>query len=208
MTGHAPGRTAVSGRALLVELGTITAGVLIALSLDGVTGWFRDRALVREANANLASEIRDNKAELERVMGELPKSGEQLKRILAVIADLEAKRGTPPTGLTIGYNLAQLGESSRTTAAATGALGLMPYVEVKKYSSVYELQHEFNRLQQRLLELWIPVLDVTHVDFEKLTAAELQGWRKQILSVLSYLQVQASVAKSLDDAYADLLAGR
>ena len=49
----------------LVEVALITIGVLIALSFDSLSAWRSNRALVREARANLLNEIRDNRAELE-----------------------------------------------------------------------------------------------------------------------------------------------
>src|SRR5207302_1432447 len=60
-----------SWKDLLVQLGTITAGVLIALSLEGVRETIRDRALVREARANIKREIADNKREVDQEIAEM-----------------------------------------------------------------------------------------------------------------------------------------
>ena len=65
---HTPEGPIVSGRHLAVQLATITMGVLIALSLEDVTAWFHHRALVREARANIVSEIADNKKDLDDVL--------------------------------------------------------------------------------------------------------------------------------------------
>ena len=48
------------------QLVTITAGVLIALAIDGVVEWKQNRDLVREATATITREITDNRAALER----------------------------------------------------------------------------------------------------------------------------------------------
>jgi len=56
--------------------------------------------------------------------------------------------------LSLSYNLALLNTASRSTAEATGALGYMDYAEVKRFATVYDLQQEFNRLQDRLIEAW------------------------------------------------------
>jgi hypothetical protein len=47
-----------------IQLVTITAGVLIALSLEGVRESIHDRALVREARENIQREIADNQREV------------------------------------------------------------------------------------------------------------------------------------------------
>jgi hypothetical protein len=57
---HAPHRSISSLKEGLVHLTLITLGVLIALSFEGIASWREHRALVREARANLASEIHDN----------------------------------------------------------------------------------------------------------------------------------------------------
>ena len=61
---HAPHRPISSLKEGLVHLTLITLGVMIALSFEGIASWREHRALVREARANLASEIRDNMNEL------------------------------------------------------------------------------------------------------------------------------------------------
>jgi hypothetical protein len=68
---HAPHASAQSWREVFKQLAIITAGVLIALALDGVVSWFDHRKLVREALNNLRSEMADNVRE---VQGFLPAS--------------------------------------------------------------------------------------------------------------------------------------
>jgi len=46
---HAPHGSIHSWKDLLIQLGIITAGILIALSLERVREWRHERALVREA---------------------------------------------------------------------------------------------------------------------------------------------------------------
>ena len=43
---------------------TVVLGILIALALEGVVEWAHHRALVREARANIAIELRHNKETL------------------------------------------------------------------------------------------------------------------------------------------------
>src|SRR5438270_535948 len=54
---HTPERPPLSMKEFGIQLATITIGILIALSLEGVTQWLHHRSLVREARANLASKL-------------------------------------------------------------------------------------------------------------------------------------------------------
>ena len=203
---HAPEGPIVSGRHLAVQLATITMGVLIALSLEGVTAWFHHRALVREARANIVSEIADNKKELDGVLAKVPESEQNLRRAMQFVTDLLTRKRTDIHSLTLGYAIAQLNMASRSTAETTGALGYMDYTEVKRYAAVYEEQQQFLRLQDRLLEIWIPLLNATHEgDPERANERELLEWKERILTCLSYLQTEASIGKSLSGEYAKIL---
>ena len=57
-------------REFVFQLATITAGVLIALSVDGVVEWRRERALVREAQAAIRQEVTANFRDLEEILTE------------------------------------------------------------------------------------------------------------------------------------------
>jgi len=203
---HAPEGPILSGKHLLLQLATITIGILIALSLEGLTGWFHHRALVREARANIESEMADNKKELDGVLGKVPEAAQNLKQALQFVTDLLKRKKSDVHALTLSYVIARLNATSRSTAEATGALGYMDYAEVKRYSGVYESQQQFLRLQDRLLENFVPLLNATQEgDPEQASERELLEWRERILTTLSYLQTEASIGKSLSDEYARVL---
>jgi len=61
---HPPHGPIRSWKDFLLQLVTITAGVLIALSLEGVREWSHYRTLVREARETLAREIAENMKEV------------------------------------------------------------------------------------------------------------------------------------------------
>jgi hypothetical protein len=203
---HTPERPPLSKKEFAIQLATITIGVLIALALEGVTEWFHHRSLVREARANLASELRDNKAELDKVLSAAPDSEKSLRTALQLIDDILAHKKSDIHTLSLSYNLALLNTASRSTAEATGALGYMDYAEVKRFAIVYDLQQQFNRLQDRLIEAWIPMLTPAQAgDPEKLGERALFEWRQQVLTSLSHLQAEVGFGKSLSDAYAKAL---
>ena len=73
---HPPHAAAHSLREFLAQLGTITAGVLIALSIEGLLEWNHYRTL-REAKATIDLEIADNKKELDGVP-RAPRAGRRI----------------------------------------------------------------------------------------------------------------------------------
>jgi hypothetical protein len=202
---HAPEGPILSGRHLAVQLATITIGILIALSLEGVTGWFHHRALVREARANILSEIGDNKRELDGALHGATASEQHLNEALRLVNDLLARKKSDIHTVTLVYVGPQLSSASRNTAEATGALGYMEYTEVKRYAAAYELQQQYMRLQDRLLESWIPMLHSAQGDPDTLSQAELMEWKRQLLTSLSYVQSEASIGKSLSAEYEKIL---
>jgi uncharacterized protein (DUF3084 family) len=76
---HAPHKPILTVKEAAVHLAIVTAGILIALSLEGLREWREHRSLVNEARANLLSEIRDNRKEVAAAVGAL----EQVKTDLA-----------------------------------------------------------------------------------------------------------------------------
>src|SRR3954469_15107450 len=61
---HAPHKPILTVAEALVHLSIVTAGILIALSLEGARQWYEHRSLVWETRENLHREIAANKAEL------------------------------------------------------------------------------------------------------------------------------------------------
>src|SRR4029078_8288482 len=105
---HAPHGPVKSLREFLVHLAIITIGVLIALSLEGCTEWVHHRSLVREARANIASELRDNKAEIDRLLSNMSNMGGQLEVALKVIEELRARGKTDAKHFSLTYHMADL----------------------------------------------------------------------------------------------------
>ena len=77
-----PPHTIHSWKDFSLQLVTITAGVLIALSLEGVRESIRDRALVREARENIRREVADNKREVD---GEIAEMDERVRKIAGAL---------------------------------------------------------------------------------------------------------------------------
>ena len=67
-----------TARRFTFEIAAITAGILIALSLDAVVERNRERALVRQARVGIAREIADNRQDLDGGLKSLDKHVQDL----------------------------------------------------------------------------------------------------------------------------------
>jgi len=204
---HAPDHPITGWKDTAKHLSIITAGVLIALALEGIVAWADHRLLVREAVANLTSEIRANKKELDGIFTDIEKERKQLEHADDLARLLSA--GTPPKGMELSLysNVAQLKNAAVTTAQITGAFGYMEYSEVRRYADVYDLQAQFMRLQEREGEKFQVVLGFVgrFADSTPPPAAALEAWRKDISSLGASLFVREQLARQLLKRYDELL---
>src|SRR5437763_6252475 len=140
---HAPGHAVRSAKDFGIHLLIVTLGILIALSLEGLREWRHERGLVREANANIVNELRDNKKELDGLLAAMPASRQKQVTILTFIHDVGEHGKSDIHQLELNFHLAQLRNTSWSTAQTVGALGYMEYADVKKFAGVYELQEVY-----------------------------------------------------------------
>src|SRR5215471_7409350 len=85
---HAPDHPPTSWAETAKHLAIITAGVLIALTLEGIVSWADHKMLVREAVANLNAELRQNKKELDGLFVGLQKEDAQLDHLNDIASEL------------------------------------------------------------------------------------------------------------------------
>jgi hypothetical protein len=190
----------------VVELAIVTVGVLIALSFDGVRGWMRERSLVAEARANLASELRDNRTAVEKLLETMPARKKELDR-LAGISQL-LRDGKPVQGeASLDFGIPTLTSASRSTAEITGAFGLMDYSQVTPYAHVYDMQQKFERLLDEWLTKLQPVISrVSLIEDPKPQATEVASWQRDIETLETHVFFVEEYARQLAAAYARVLA--
>src|SRR6266581_3451689 len=154
---HAPDHPITSWKETAKHLAIITAGVLIALALEGLVAWADHRLLVREAVANLTSEIRANKKELDGMFSNIEKEQKELEHADEMAVMMLAHRLPDKMLLSLTTHSPELKNAAVTTGQITGAFGFMDYSEVRRYADVYDLQAQFMRLQEREGEKFQPV---------------------------------------------------
>jgi hypothetical protein len=145
---HPPHGSIQSLKDFLIALATITAGVLIALSLEGLLEWNHNRRLVREARETVTREITDNKKEVDGILASAAARQNHLDNALHLANELLNSKKSDVRQVNLGTSIAELSSAGWQSAERTGALTLMDYAEVQKYAGLYELQNLF-AVQQR-----------------------------------------------------------
>ena len=154
---HPPHGPIKSWREFAVHLLTITIGVLIALSLEGLVEWRHHRMLVHEAGANITAEIHGNAAELKKARNDLGESEKQLEQLVDTIHRMESNPNFKPHDVVFNWTVTELHQTSWGTANATGAVGYMEYGEVIRYTRIFDVQQEYMALQRGALEASLAV---------------------------------------------------
>jgi hypothetical protein len=188
-----------------VQLITITAGILIALSLEGVRESIHDRALVREARENIQREIADNKREVD---GELAGMADRTRKIDAakrVADDLVKTRQSEAQQAELGLEFPTLSAASWQTAERTGALAHMDYAEVQKYAGLYAFQELMSAQQRRALDALSSAIGFFAAlgdgDTSKATPADVARLRDQLIALNSILYVEEQLARTASERY-------
>jgi len=196
---HPPEKPIHTVRDFLLQLMTITVGILIALSLESVVEWNHHRNLVSEAKENLRQEILANRKEIHKVVTEVPELRTNEEAGLALIRELLQHKAKGDRKLNFSYDLALLSNTSWNTAQAIGAVAYMPYEDVKRYSSIYDYQQKFNGVQDRLIQAMITV--GPSEDPKNSSPQSLEQWRGRIQTCLAYARTVEEWARALEEEY-------
>ena len=205
---HVPRKAITSLKDLSSELAIVTAGILIALSLEGLLQWKHHRDLAREARTGIMSELRENQYELAKEVHDLENIDHQGEALVSLVHRLESNRKAPIHEASYSFSEAQLHSTSWNSAITTGAVSFMPYAEVKRYTEVYDLQLVFDALQQRA---FAGSLDVQGLFTllgrrpETLTAAELSDAERRIGIAIAEVRAMQQIAKPLNQLYQEVL---
>lgn len=139
MDVDAPHEPIHTWRDFFVHLITITVGLLIALSLEGMVESIHKHHLLHQAETNLRDELKSNIATLAGDEQQLDNAQRQAEGNLRLLAALKAHR---PVGDDLHFNWQWNGLDAAAwdTARNTGAIALMPYESAQGYSVIYAQQ--------------------------------------------------------------------
>jgi hypothetical protein len=186
---------------------TITAGVLIALLINGLVEWNSNRELVADARATIAQELAANKNDLDASLAGMADESKRLDDAIKFASDMLATRKTTVNELRLNLNLSDVSSTAWLTAARTGALGHMPHEEVQRYSRLYDLQDLFSAQQRRMLEQLGSASAILSSDFnpDNPNLKDLEAFRYGVMELRSALNIHGQMGKRLSERYAEAL---
>jgi hypothetical protein len=206
---HSPHGGIHSWKDFGLQLVTITAGVLIALSFDGVREALHNRGLVREARENIRREIADNKREIDVEIARTAERGKQIDTALQFAHELLKSKHTEIHHLELQLEFPTLSTASWQTAERTGALAHMDYGEVQKYATLYDFQNIIAAQHRRALDAMSMALgiiaDSEGGDPTNAPASELERFRQQIVTLKSILFVEEQMSRTASERYSKAL---
>lgn len=188
---------------------TVTAGVLIALFVDGLAETKNKRDLVESARTMIRRELADNKKDLEATLSGIAADQEAMKNAIRFADELLATRKTRINSVELHFNVAdQVSDSSWRTAERTGALALMDYDEVQRYSRVYDFQDLVMQQQRQALAQLAVASSIFKIDFSDpahIGPKDLEMFRTRVMDLLALVGLQEDFGKRLVEAYTKAL---
>ncbi len=207
---HPPHEAAHGVRDFAIHLFTITIGLLIALSLEGLVEWQHHRHLVHDAEVSLRSEIQGNEDSMPRTLEALQKEQASLKHDVGLLKVVIATKKFPPnSSLDITFGVRTFEDVSWKTAQSTGALSYMPYELAQEYSNIYATQAELADSEKDAARDTIvalgPFLNTDKSDPDP-TPEQAAAMRTKIEVLQGQVMLVSSFMNSLDSAYKRFLA--
>jgi hypothetical protein len=191
----------------LYQLLTITAGVLIALSIEGLMEWNNHRLLVREAKDTIAREMADNKDALTRHVTDSDRTVAGIENSLKLANELLATKKSDIHEIELTYHLSSLSDASWRTAERTGALTYMDYSDVQDYARLYGYQDLYVAQQRRIMDRTVSALgQVAGDDPAKASPNDLERFRLELMALRAELLADKQLGESLARAYDEALA--
>lgn len=147
---HAPNESMHGWRDFLLHLTTITIGLLIALSLEGLVEWQHRRHLVHDAEASLHAEIKSNADNMGGVLTDLHKRQTMLEHDVSVLNYIAANGKYPKDkNMAVEIRIVTFDSVSWKTAQSTEALSYMPYDLAQNYAAIYTVQDLLTASEQQ-----------------------------------------------------------
>lgn len=205
---HPPHASAHSMKDFFFQLVTITAGVLIALAIEGLLEWNHHRSLVREAKETIAHEIADNKSALARHFKDWEQSVDGIEKSLTLTNNLLTTRKSNINELQLQFHLSSLSDAGWRTAERTGALTYMDYANVQAYAKLYGHQDLYVSQQRRIMDRTVSALSqlAGGADPHNAPPADLERFRLELMALRGEMLADKQLGESLLKAYDEALA--
>jgi hypothetical protein len=203
---HTPKAPIHSVRDFLIEMVTITVGVLIALSFEGLREWNHNRSLAKEARTNIVRELAENKKAVDSDIKAAAVRRKDIDHALDLTEDV-LKGAKPDTAsMNLAFNYGDMSIAAWQTAEHTGALGHMSYAEVQQFAGAYVLQDLYQTQQRRgFADLSSAMATIAGHDPTTAPHADLEQFRGALRTMGADLFIEEQFARQLSDRYAKVL---
>lgn len=207
---HAPRHPVLSVKEALVHLCLITAGILVALSLEGALEWRQHRVLVRETRERITSELRRNQESLKTVLKAIPPAQARFVHAVEAVSDLSTPEkvseaatmfGGGRDNLSSGIPFAYFNTAAYTTATAVGAFEFMDYSEAITYADAYDIQAPYERMQDGAEKHVVAAGMLGTSIASKPTGAEIEEVKRRLRLAVGGLILMENIATKLDGLY-------
>ncbi len=143
---HPPHGSVHSWRDFFIHIATITIGLLIAISLEGMVEAAHHWHIVREARENIRREIEQNEKQAKENIEYVQSDAARMKQNMEWARDLRAdSHAMDHKKLQFTFTWSSFSDSAWTSARDSGALTYMPTSEVQSYADGYKQQEFINQ---------------------------------------------------------------
>lgn len=207
---HPPHEAAHGWRDFLIHLFTITIGLLIALSLEGLVEWRHHTHLAHDAESSMTTEIKSNADGMTNVLTDLQKEQDSLKHDVIVL-NSAIKTGKLPanSSMDITFHIRTFDDLSWRTAQTTGALAYMPYDQAAEFANIYRAQDELAESErQAARDAAVALAPFINTDASEpdMDAAKATTIKQTIEALQGQLLIVDSFMKGLDRDYKKFVA--
>lgn len=160
---HPPHETIHGFRDFLLHLLTITAGLLIALGLEASVEGMHHRHQRQEAEAMIRQEIRDNRKSLMDNSTGLKAEIASMTKVLTALEGISSGQRPIDGKVTeedLQFREGPMQDSAWRTASSTGALSLMEYAQVERFSTAYKEQDQLQAMEEQALNDYLQLVPV------------------------------------------------
>jgi hypothetical protein len=197
---HVP-KMAHSLREFLVEISTITVGILIALSLEaGVEAWHHHE-LVEQARANIRRELEDNRNGLAKSLATERIALQGLNRMSDLVRTTLAGKKPESANFDINIVFIEMRTAAWESTVATQALTHMPYEEAQALALAYSASRTFNGLQQEARKPYIEMAGTLGEDPASMSKEELREAQRAVGINRMYVTAASATGQDLLEVY-------
>ena len=139
---HKP-HAAKTWREFFIELGTIIAGILIAIALEQTLDYFRHIDQLHTVRGELTAEIEENQEIAAHNAVAFAKIRAALAHDIAILRAGEANPRQLATGFDYSWDVIRTQDGAWQAGKQSGALELMPRDELRRYAFIYHAMDDF-----------------------------------------------------------------